>query len=54
MVDIVLFAMAQKLVWIKYLIDKIYESFWGKIEIKYLNNFHPAVDLFLRARPPSE
>ena len=45
MVDVKCFAQAQKLVWVKHLLDDKYDSMWKSIELSFLYRFHPDVKI---------
>ena len=39
MVDVKCFAQAQKMVWVKHLLDDKYDSMWKSIELSFLHSF---------------
>ena len=52
MFDPLLFFQAQKSIWVKQLLDPNYSSFWKKIEMSILEDFHPDWTILFRSDPP--
>ena len=40
MIDVEAFSQAQKMLWVKHLLDPSYDNFWKHLELKVLNAFH--------------
>jgi len=52
MVNVKCFAQAQKLIWVKYLLDDNYECIWKSIETSFLENFHTDVNILWKSHAP--
>ena len=52
MVDVRAFALAQKLVWARYILDENFDNEWKRIEISALTEFHPDFTILFRAQAP--
>ena len=52
MIDPLVFSQAQKLVWVKHLLDPNYSSFWKSLEISVLSDFNPDYTVLLRSDAP--
>ena len=53
MFDPLLFSQAQKLTWVKHLLDPNYSSFWKHLEISVLEKFHPDWTILFRSDAPN-
>jgi hypothetical protein len=53
MVDVEAFSQAQKLVWVKHLLDPNYNSFWKILETEVLNDFHDDISVLWKADAPN-
>ena len=54
MVDVKCFAQAQKMVWVKHLLDDSYNSMWKSIELSFLYNFHPDLKILWKSHAPEK
>ena len=54
MVDVKCFAQAQKMVWVKHLLDDKYDSMWKSIELSFLYRFHPDVKILWKSHAPEK
>ena len=52
MIDPLVFSQAQKLVWVKHLLDPNYSSFWKSLEISVLSDFDPDYTVLMRSDAP--
>ncbi len=52
MVNVKCFAQAQKMVWVKYLLDNNYECTWKSIELQFLENFHTDPTILWKSHAP--
>ena len=52
MIDPWAFALAQKMTWVKYLLDENYESVWKSIELLALEKFHRDAKILWKAYAP--
>ena len=52
MIDAQIFALAQKMTWVKCLVDKKYSSMWKTIELTFLENFHTDSDILWKSYAP--
>ena len=52
MIDPYTFSIAQKMSWVKMLLDDNYESVWKSIEMSILNNFSSREDILWKAYAP--
>ncbi len=52
MVNVKCFAQAQKMVWVKYLLDNNYECTWKSIELQFLENFHTDSNILWKSHAP--
>ena len=52
MVDPYTYALAQKMTWVKHLIDDGFDSMWKTIELDTLKQFHPDVDILWNSCAP--
>ena len=46
------YALAQRMVWVGYLLDPQYTSFWKNMELEFLRNFHQDNTVLFKANPP--
>ena len=54
MVNPYIFAQAQKMIWVKYLLDDNYDSMWKSIEIHALKSFHPDSTILWKSHAPEK
>ena len=52
MIDPYLFAMSQKMAWVKLLLDKNYDSLWKTIELSVLEDFNQMNDILWKSHAP--
>ena len=52
MIDPAIFFIAQKMVWVRHLLDENYNALWKTIEISFLAKFNPDVSLLWKAHAP--
>ena len=52
MIDPYVFSIAQKMLWVKLLLDENYQSLWKVIEISHLNKFCPKKNMLWHAHAP--
>ena len=52
MINPYIFAIAQKISWVKRLLDNNYESTWKTIELLALESFHPVTDILWKSFAP--
>ena len=52
MIDAQSFALAQKMTWLKCLVDKKYSSMWKTIELTFLENFHTDYVILWKSSAP--
>ena len=52
MIDPYIFSVAQKMAWVKLLLDDNYESLWKSIEVSVLNNFSVKQDILWKTYAP--
>ena len=48
------FAQAQKMVWVKHLLDDKYDSMWKSIELSFLYRFHPELKILWKSHAPEK
>ena len=54
MVNVKCFAEAQKLTWVKYLMDDNYECMWKSLELSFLHKFHLDIKILWKSHAPEK
>ena len=52
MIDPYIFALAQKMYWVKCLLDDSYNSWWKSIELSFLETFHRDLNILWKSYAP--